>query len=156
MSKYEKKVFDQWITCIPPRTTKQHARVVRDKSGQVRAFQPAKVKHVEDSILGIFLPYAPPAPLSGPLKTELILIYPWRQSEPKKNRQGRRRWKDTRPDLDNSGKLIIDALAPKFFVDDAQICSMVYTKLWGDIPGIGLKIYQLLPLVRNTKHLKRA
>ncbi|MCP4710478.1 MAG: RusA family crossover junction endodeoxyribonuclease [Planctomycetes bacterium] len=143
MSKYEKKVFDRWINCIPPRTTKQHARVVRDKSGQVRAFQPAKVKQAEDTILGLFLPYAPSEPFTGPLKIELILVYPWRKGESKKNRQSRRRWKDTRPDLDNSGKLIIDAIAPKFFIDDAQICSLDFQKFWGDTSGIGLKIYQL-------------
>ncbi len=142
MSKHE-KIFDRWINCIPPRTTKQHLRIVRNINGQTRAFQPAKVKQAEESILDLFLPYAPPTPLTGPLKVELTLVYPWRKAEPKKNRQGRRRWKDTRPDLDNSGKLIIDAIAPKFFIDDAQICSMDYQKFWGDTPGIGLKIYQL-------------
>ena len=143
MKKGEKKLFNHWVDCSPPRTTKQHARVVKLKSGRSRCFQPARVTAAQENVLALFLPYAPSTPFVGPLRVKLELVYPWRKNEPKKNRKSSRRWKNSRPDLDNLAKLILDALTPKFFIDDSQVCAMSYTKQWGDQPGIGLSIPRL-------------
>ena len=143
-------LFEKWVSCIPPRTTKQHVRVVRSRDGRVRSYQPAEVKKAEKAVLGLFLPFAPRRPFIGPLSIALIVTYPWRKGEPKRNRRAGRAWKPTKPDIDNSGKLIADALAPKFFVDDAQICHIDYRKQWGDESGIGLKIYKLSSPDKHT------
>ena len=90
-----------------------------------------------------FSPYAPSQPYSGPLALELTMTYPWRKSDPKNIRAEALKWKTTRPDGDNTTKLVIDALAPRFFVDDSHLCAIHIYKFWGSEPGIRLTIWQL-------------
>ena len=136
-------LFDQFVACVPPTCTKQSCRVVRLPSGRVRSYQPARVRKAETTILSLFLPYAPAEPYTGPLGVQVVLVYPWRKSESKKNQQAGRKWKCTRPDLDNLAKLILDAMAPRFFRDDAEVCSISSSKQWGSKPGIRFKIAKL-------------
>ncbi len=65
-------------------------------------------------------------PLEGPLSLTITI---WRlkpRSWPK-----RRRWPDSRPDVDNYTKLVADALTGVVFRDDAQVCRLLVEKRLG-------------------------
>ena len=83
-------------------------------------------------------------PYIGPVSVHIEFSYPWRKAEPKKNRVDGRKWKNTKPDLDNSAKTLIDCLAKRgHFSDDAQIAELTVMKVWSDSPGTRIKIEPL-------------
>lgn len=58
--------------------------------------------------------------------------------------KGKGVWKDTRPDLDNMVKLLLDAMTQmEFWEDDAQIVSLSVAKLYSDEDGVEIGITQL-------------
>ena len=54
-------------------------------------------------------------------------------------------YKDTKPDLDNSVKLLQDVLSDLgfFAVGDQQVASLHLTKWWSDVPQIAISIQKL-------------
>jgi len=82
--------------------------------------------------------FAPPAPLTGPVKLYTIWCY---QSDAHKAGE----WKITKPDTDNSVKLLKDVMTGlRFWKDDAQVCSEITQKVWNDIPGLYVRVEVLL------------
>lgn len=83
------------------------------------------------------------APLEGPLQVKMRFIFVPPKSWPEKKRMAAE-WVQSRPDLDNYVKAILDSLGrrvEKFavhnvvddcvFVDDAQVCDLVAQKRYG-------------------------
>ena len=53
-------------------------------------------------------------------------------------------WKITKPDTDNMIKLLKDCMTRVgFWQDDAQVCSEITEKFWGDVSGIYIMVEQL-------------
>lgn len=140
---YGSLLVDAWVPCIPPNATKQAARVVRLRNGQRICFQPKRVKDAESSLLSLLSAHAPETPIDVPCSVMLELVYPWRKTEPHKETCKGFKWRHVRPDLGNLEKLVIDAIAPRFFVDDALIVESRNRKLWGSEPGIHLAIWAI-------------
>ena len=84
-------------------------------------------------------------PFAGPVGVRIAFQWPWRKSEPKKNRALGWKPKDTKPDLDNSAKLVLDMMQKQQFgiSDDAQIAELTVVKTWGDDPGIFIQVWPL-------------
>jgi len=110
------------------------------------AFQPYSVKKAESTYLALFLDAAPNVPLDGPLSVLVEFHFPFRKTE--KKRALDRGWGfiDTRPDVENLAKLFIDAIAPRYFVDDARISEMCIRKFRSSRTGVRLRIHRLLYL----------
>lgn len=82
--------------------------------------------------------FAPPAPISGPIKLQTIWCYPCSASHPEPA------WKTTKPDTDNMVKLLKDVMTGlRFWKDDAQVCSELTDKLWADVPGLYVSVEAL-------------
>lgn len=78
--------------------------------------------------------------MSGPVHLRMYFVYPL-GSKPKRFAGEP---KATRPDLDNLGKLVIDAIAKdgRFFADDAQIYRLTLEKWYGETNAdYGIKLY---------------
>lgn len=78
--------------------------------------------------------------MSGAVSLKMVFVYPLG----KKPKRFAYKPKVTRPDLDNLGKLVIDAIAQdgRFFADDAQIYYLAMEKWWGGSnDDYGIKIY---------------
>ena len=85
-------------------------------------------------------PYQPARPLTGPVSLKLAFVWPYRKSEPKKNRIGLIP-KTTKPDWDNLAKTLQDVLTRlRFWEDDAQVYSASVDKWWGEEPQIIITI----------------
>jgi Holliday junction resolvase RusA-like endonuclease len=61
------------------------------------------------------------APLTGPLSMRLIFVFPRPKNKIYKNKPMIREWKPSKPDWDNLGKSVCDALNQLLYVDDSQI-----------------------------------
>jgi len=108
------------------------------------SYTPAKIKNNAKALQALLLPHRPKVPLSGPLRLDLLFQFPWRKSEPKKNRT--RAWpKDTKPDFDNLCKQFCDVLQSMgFFWNDSQIADVRIRKVWTDSPGVQVMIEQTM------------
>lgn len=48
-----------------------------------------------------------------------------------------------KPDVDNAGKLVMDALNSRAYKDDVQVCSLTVERHWGEWPVTAICIYDL-------------
>ena len=132
------------IDCIPPKATAQAStRILKRKDGSqfVGKFANSKAKKAQDDLLVLLQPHRPEKPLKGPLLLSIIWVYPWRKSEPKKNRVSGLLDCYTRPDCDNLAKMFQDCLTRlAFFGDDSQVSRLYFAKFWGDHPGISVTL----------------
>jgi Holliday junction resolvase RusA-like endonuclease len=89
-------------------------------------------------------------PMFGPLRMEVAVSYEYPASWSKKRREATR-WKDTRPDIDNLAKVVMDAIgnSPSLasrdhlplaivYVDDAQICELIVVKRYEAAGYVGV------------------
>ena len=81
-------------------------------------------------------------PLTGPVRLNLIAVYPWPKSWSAKKRAANP-WKVTKPDADNLQKLPMDSLNGIVWVDDAQVCEWTGAKDYGEMPGLHITITPL-------------
>jgi Holliday junction resolvase RusA-like endonuclease len=92
--------------------------------------------------MALLLPHRPAEPFTGPLRVEIRWRFPYRKTE----RGGviKRGWAiphDTRPDLDNLAKGLLDAMTRlQFWRDDAQIYSLELNKNRGPEPQIKVRL----------------
>lgn len=130
------------IDCIPPKATAQQAKITMI-GGKPRKYDPKNVKAAKQSMIALLQPFKPEKPLEGPVKLSVTWVYPWRKSEPKKNRIEPLKPCDTRPDCDNLSKAFCDILTRlNFWNDDSQVYYLIFRKYWGETPGITVKIEQ--------------
>jgi Holliday junction resolvase RusA-like endonuclease len=134
------------IDCIPPKATHQGSlRIMKRRDGGqfIGKFSNSKGKKAKDDITLMFARYKPQEPLRGALKLSVVWVYPYRESEPKKNRTGLIPC-DTRPDCSNLIKMPEDILNRLGFVeDDSQFAQIEFKKYWGENPYIEVEITAL-------------
>jgi len=76
-------------------------------------------------------------PLDGPVQLEILAVYQVPASWPKKRRADPvAAWKTSKPDTDNIGKIVKDALNGVCWRDDAVICSDHLWKRHGEAPRL--------------------
>ena len=136
------------LNCNPPRHTAQGSSTILKnfKTGKFFIGKKANSKALQtkSELLAMLLPHQPQTPLQGALKCEIEYVYPWRTSEPKKNRATGYRWCDTRPDADNLLKQFFDCLTLlKFWEDDSQVSDLHFSKRWGNEPRISVIISEM-------------
>lgn len=147
-------MIDLFIDCVPPTITAQQKGVrVAQRNGKMAPFffKKTEVVEAEAAYIKWLLPYAPKTGIhypEGPVRLEVTFINPWTSE------LGKRRWNDalpiyvpkpTRPDTDNSLKLLKDTMtALKFWTDDSQVAEELTRKGWGDRHGIHIKVSSVL------------
>lgn len=135
------------IHCIPPKHTAQASnKILKTKDGRffVGKMSSSNAKQTQNELMCLLNPYKPKTPMNGALKETVRWIYPYRKSEPKKNRD-REIWCDTRSDCDNLVKLFNDCLTRLgFWFDDSQVAILHFEKLYAEIPRIEVEIEELM------------
>ncbi len=121
---------------------KARARVVKG-----HAYTPEKTAVYEDSVRVAFRMGNPGArPLVGPVLVEIIAFYAI-PSGATKAMQAKMRNNEvrptTRPDWDNIGKIICDALSGYAWRDDAQVVEATVTKRYGITPMVCVRIEEV-------------
>ena len=136
-----------FIDCIPPKSTAQASlRIMKRSNGTqfVGKYAKSKGKKTQDELMRWLADHVPPEPYTKPVQLTVDWNYPWRKQEPKKNRATGSKWCDTRPDVDNLCKLLLDCMTKLgYWTDDSLVASLTFNKRWVDSPGIGIEIKDL-------------
>ena len=131
------------LRCIPPKSThQQNVRIFQGKGGKrfIGKSKTNKAAQAEASLMTLLQPHAPLTPMQGALRLSVRWVYPYRKSEPKKNRLADIPC-DTRPDCDNLTKGLCDVMTTLgFWQDDSQVAQLHFTKWWGETPGIEITV----------------
>ncbi|MBC6300318.1 RusA family crossover junction endodeoxyribonuclease [Listeria booriae] len=125
-----------------PTTTHQEkqVRIVKNKHGKsVPSFyEPPELKAARQLFMAHLSAHVPDEPFMGATRLTVWWCY-WRDG---KHKDGD--YKITKPDLDNSNKLLQDCMTELgFWKDDNLIASLHAEKYWADIPGIFIRIEEL-------------
>jgi len=108
-----------------------------------RAITPAKTASAEAVIAYTAAPHFP-SPLDGPVKLEVTATFAPPASASRKRRVEMLHWPCTkRPDADNIGKLVGDALNGIAYRDDAQVTWLRVTKWWGEQDQLTVKVQEM-------------
>lgn len=83
-------------------------------------------------------------PLEGPIEVTVGAFWPYPKSMSQKKRSVYgSQFFTSRPDADNVGKLLGDALNNIVWRDDAQICALLITKRYGAVPQTVIRVKSL-------------
>lgn len=134
-------MIDFHLDLIPPEITAQHKGVTM-RGGRVRVYTKQAIKDLERTYCLALSAHRPFKPIVGPVRATVTFTFPWRASEPAKNRKLGWRPRDTKPDADNIAKLFADCMGicGFFAKGDEQIASLTILKGWGDRPGIRVRL----------------
>jgi Holliday junction resolvase RusA-like endonuclease len=118
---------------------KQRARVTR----RGFAFTPAKTVHYETFIRELFaVQYPGFEPLTGPIVLKVWAYFPIPKGTSKRTRElmeGGFIRRDRKPDWDNLGKIVSDALNGMAYADDGQIGAASVEKLYSGRPRLEIE-----------------
>ncbi len=106
--------------------------------GKPLYYEPDNVKDARAKLAAHLAAWRPESPLRGPIR----FTNKWCFARGKKHSIGE--YKTTRPDCDNSVKLVKDVMTKLgFWADDAHVASEISEKFWNDVPGIYIKIEEI-------------
>lgn len=124
----------------PPRTTAQQKRVGVTKNGKQVRYEDDSLKAAHEKLLAYLAQHAPDKPMKGPIR----LVNKWLYLD-RNHKHEPGGWKTTKPDTDNSVKLLKDCMTRcHFWNDDAQVASEINEKFWvWEFPGIYIEVSEL-------------
>lgn len=122
------------LNCIP--TAQARARHMTTKSGLSVSYKSANQKANERTLEALLAPYAPKAPLQGPLVLEFVAALPVGKSDSKKLREAKLTGlvaPEKKPDLDNILKNLMDCMTRlQFWTDDVQVVCLRCAKIYAE------------------------
>lgn len=122
----------------PPTITHQQKKVTSTKDGDFVFYEPAALKTARAKLMAHLGQHVPAKAYTGPVR----LIVKW--CFPLTGRHADGEYKSTRPDIDNSQKLLFDCMTDLgFWKDDALVVSLIAEKFWAKLPGIYIRIEEL-------------
>lgn len=137
------------VRCKPEPQPRQRHRIFKTRGGKlaVQSYTPADspVTTFKDRIRFESRRVHRGEPLTGPLAVEMVLVL----ERPQYLGKGGRKWHETRGDVDNYAKSILDALLKVAFVDDGQVAELSVRKqiaAAGEEPSVSVSIEQLEPV----------
>lgn len=138
-----------FIPCNPPKATAQAShRIMKKADGTmfVGKSQNSNAAKAQKTMFALLNDHRPEVAFEGPVRLEVHFCWPWRKSEPKKNRVKGWRRCDKRPDCSNLIKMLEDCMTRlAFWGDDSQVAELVICKSWGEKPGIYIRVAELEP-----------
>lgn len=124
---------------------KQRPKATR-QGGFVRVYTPRKTRDYEEKIKQTYLNAVGDIKLEGALESEVTGVFPIPKATPKaiKEKMIKGDINHTKkPDCDNMGKVVFDALNNVAYNDDSSICKTHVNKKYGEEPRIDVKISEL-------------
>lgn len=134
------------ITIPGEPVAKERARITV-VAGRARAYTPKKTVHFESHVQWLAVEaMGGHKPLTGALgvRVRLYRSIPASWSKKKKDRAlAGILLPESRPDIDNYLKSVLDAMNAIVYVDDALICDLSVTKRYSSEPRLTVDVYQL-------------
>lgn len=124
---------------LPTYTAQQRRWAVR--AGRPVTYPDKRAKATKAALVALLLPHAPANPIAVPVRLDVLLTYPYRTTDRKAKKTGQEVVKSTRPDLDNSLKLLQDVMTHcGYWKDDSLIADLHVRKVYGRNPGLKMTI----------------
>lgn len=121
---------------VPTTTHQQKQVAVVD--GKPVFYEPAELKAARAKLMANLGQHVPAKAYVRPVR----LMVKW--CFPITGKHGNGEYKATRPDIDNSQKLLFDCMTDLgYWKDDALVVSLIAEKFWAELPGIYVKIEEL-------------
>ncbi len=114
-------------------------RAFKTPTGQVRVYDPANARDWKRTVQAQVISHKPPVPVEGPLAVVLRFILRRPRSLPK-----RELFPARRPDAENLGKAVLDAMEGIIYRDDAQIVRLAIAKDYGPVPGVEIRVERIV------------
>lgn len=124
---------------------KQRPRVVT-RGGFARAYTPKQTVDYEKLVKDSYKQVNGNCILDKPLEAKIIGVFPVPISESKKRKTLMLDGKiqhTKKPDCDNMGKIILDALNKVAYNDDSQICDLYVKKIYGENPMVKISLKEI-------------
>jgi len=119
-----------WIPGQPATVTAQQKIIT--KGGRI--FDNRRVQEARARLFWKLKEHSPAEPLDGTLSVEITWAF-------ERKGQSDFEWKNTRPDLDNLAKLLLDELVRAGIIaDDSRVVELTLRKLWAPKDAAGIKI----------------
>ena len=139
-----------FLPMIPPTITQQQ-HAIRVIKGRPVVYDPPELKDARQKFMDYLAAQKHRVegwdyifPLEGPVRLTTKWLFPIPEDDGHAHTDGE--WKITRPDTDNLIKLFKDCMTRNhYWIDDAQVCSEITEKFYGDKPGIYVRIEALSP-----------
>lgn len=131
-----------FMPMVPPTRTEQQHRVVFSKTGHPVFLRDPKLQKARELLAENLKPHIPEKPFEEPLAVSIFWVFPYKKSIPKK-KIGKVIPKDTRPDIDNLNKNLLDVMNGNYWNDDSQVVRFTSAKAWYSEPGIFIRITPL-------------
>jgi len=133
----DKRRISFFMAMNPPTATSQMQKV-KVVNGRPKFYKPDSVKEAQAKLESKLFPNAPKEPFNGALK----VVAKWLYKNDGRFKDGQ--YKTTKGDCDNIQKLLNDSMTRLgFWIDDAQISSLVIEKFWHSVPGIYIEIEEI-------------
>ena len=121
----------------PPTTTHQQKQV-RVVKGKPMFYEPDDLKAARAKLMAHLGQHVPEKKYNNSIRVYVKWCFPVTG----KHTDGK--YKHTKPDIDNSQKLLFDCMTDlDYWKDDSLVVSLIAEKFWADIPGIYIKIEEV-------------
>lgn len=119
-------------------TTTHQEKQVHVVNGKPVFFEPADVKAARQKLTAYLGQHVPEQPFYGAVRLTVKWCFP-------RGRHKNGTYKTTKPDTDNLQKMLKDVMTKlQFWQDDAQVASEIVEKFWADLPGIWIRVEELI------------
>lgn len=126
-----------FMAMVPPTVTHQEKKI-HVVNGKPVTYEPAELKTARAKLEAHLSKHKPSEKYGMPVELVTKWCFP-------RGRHGDGEYRTTRPDTDNLQKLLKDCMtAVGFWKDDALVCREITEKFWAEIPGIYIRIGELL------------
>ena len=127
-------MIEFFMPMIPPETTHQQKKV-SVVNGKPHFYEPKELQAARQKLTAHLAKHVPEEKYMGPVRLMVKWLFPII------NGHQNGEYKYTKPDLDNSQKLLQDCMTDLGFgKDDCYVASLVAEKFWADQPGIYIRI----------------
>lgn len=124
-----------------PTTTHQQKQLnlkLSIEKGKPMFYEPENLQQARSKLMAHLGQHVPEKKYNDPIR----LYVKWCFPVTGKHTNGK--YKYTKPDIDNSQKLLFDCMTDLgFWKDDSLIVSLIAEKFWADLPGIYIKIEEV-------------
>ncbi|AGO48590.1 RusA-like Holliday junction resolvase [Cellulophaga phage phi46:3] len=133
-------------------TPKQSARfrIIKGKKGNfVSSYQKKSVKDAAKSIADQIREQLPKGfeIIDSPIQMDILFVFPplksWSKKKLKQLEDGETIYKDTKPDIDNTTKNLLDAMEKLVFANDSRICRIRIQKIYGFKPRTEVNLKEI-------------
>lgn len=126
-----------FLPMIPPTVTAQEHKVAV-RNGKPVFYDPPEVKEAKGKLLSSLAGHSPEKPFAGAVRLTVKWLFP-------RGSHADGEYRVTRPDTDNLEKMLKDCMTRcGFWKDDAVVASEIAEKFWADIPGIWVRVEELM------------